>query len=259
MNSTNNSFETEKETLKEMTLAQIATKNYKSAEVFEKYDLDFCCNGNKSLVQACSEKGIDPDEIYGELLNSENSEVNKDMRFDDWELDFLVDYIVNNHHRYVRQSIPVIAAHAEKVVAKHGKNHPELIEIAKIFSTVYKDLGQHLIKEEELLFPYIKTLVKVKNNIMKYEAPFFGKIANPIKMMEIEHETAGNWLFDIRQLSENYSLPQDACNTYTVYYKELKEFEEDLHKHVYLENNILFPKSIILENKLIEENSNKIL
>ncbi len=249
---TNVNLEVEEHELKNMTLAQIVTKNYKSARIFEKYDLDFCCKGNKLLSQACIEKKMNVSQVLAELINIDTSIEGTDSRFGSWEPDFLVDYIVNVHHRYVMDTIPVISAHSRKVVEVHSKNHPELAEIAKIFSAVYKDLKQHLIKEEEILFPYIKNLVKVKKKLIKYEAPYFGKISAPIKMMEVEHETAGDGLFEIRKLSSNYATPADACNTFAVFYKELREFEDDLHKHVHLENNILFPNSIELEDRIIK-------
>ena len=245
-----NIFMTEQEAFQQLTLSQIVTKDHHAASVFEKYSLDFCCKGNKSLGEACKEKGINTEQILSELQN--NSLVSKEnaFRFNEWELDFLADYIINNHHQYVRNAIPVISAHAEKVASVHGKRHPETVEVSKVFSVVYKDLRQHIMKEEEILFPYIKYLVKVKNNCAKPEAPYFGTIKNPINMMEAEHTSAGDNLFNIRKLTDNYSLPADACTTYTTYYKELKEFEEDLHKHVYLENYILFPKAVKLEEKI---------
>ncbi len=248
-----NIFLTEKEAFHRLTLSQIVAKDHHAAAVFEKHNLDFCCKGNKSLGEACKEKGINADEILSELQNSNASKDDNGLRFNDWELDFLTDYIVNNHHQYVRNAIPIISAHAEKVAQVHGKRHPETIEINKIFSVVYKDLKQHLMKEEEILFPYIKYLVKIKNNGSKPEPPYFGTIKNPISMMEAEHTSAGDSLFQIRKLTDNYSLPADACTTYTTYYKELKEFEEDLHKHVYLENYILFPKAVKAEEKIFQE------
>jgi regulator of cell morphogenesis and NO signaling len=146
--------------------------------------------------------------------------------------------------------IPVIAAHTQKVASVHGENHPETIAIAKHFSVVYKDLKQHMMKEEQMLFPFIKYLSKAEQKKSSAERPFFGTVKNPIKMMEIEHQNAGDELSGIRDLSDNYTPPDDACNTYKVCYQELKEFEEDLHQHVHLENNILFPKSILLEDKI---------
>lgn len=247
---TDNNFLTEQEVFQQLTLSQIVTKDHKAAGVFEKYNLDFCCKGNKSLSDACREKGLNTQEILNELQNGTLAANDNSFRFNEWELDFLADYIINNHHQYVRNSIPLISAHADKVAHVHGKNHPETIELNKIFSIVYKDLRQHILKEEEILFPYIKYLVKVKNNGSKPERPYFGSIKNPIEMMEAEHTSAGDNLFQIRKLTDNYSLPPDACTTYTTYYKELKEFEEDLHKHVYLENYILFPKAIKLEEKI---------
>ncbi len=177
----------------------------------------------------------------------------REEQYYQWDLDFLADYIVNVHHKYVREIIPVISAHAEKIASKHGENHPEVISIANNFSIVYKDLKQHMMKEEQLLFPYIKYLVKTEKNAGIAEQPFFGTIKNPIQMMELEHESAGNLLGEIRNLTNEYTPPAEACNTFKVYYKELKDFEEDLHKHVHLENNILFPRAIELENKMFNK------
>jgi regulator of cell morphogenesis and NO signaling len=240
--------------LTELTLSEIVTNNYRTAAVFEKYGLDFCCHGKVSISEACGEKGINIEEVLAHLtiLNGDDLPRNQEQ-YDHWELDFLADYIINVHHKYVKDMIPVISAHAEKVESKHGSNHAELINVANSFSIVYKDLKQHMMKEEQLLFPYIKYLVNVEKNSSQAERPFFGTIKNPIRMMEAEHESAGNLLDEIGDLTNNYTPPADACNTFKVYYRELREFEGDLHKHVHLENNILFPRSIELENKLFDQ------
>lgn len=238
-------------TYSELTLADIVTNNIKTAGIFEKYDLDFCCGGNKTIAQACQENGTDPNVVYAEIENMGSAKVEIPERIDDWDLDFMVDYIVNNHHKFVVYMIPIISSHAEKVAAAHGKNHPETNRAAKIFSVVSKELKQHMMKEEEILFPYIKYLVKVRNGETKYEKPYFGRISNPIKMMELEHQSAGESMFSIKKLTNSYAIPSDACNTYKVCLKELREFEEDLHKHVHLENNVLFPKAVLLEEQLI--------
>ena len=239
------------ETYSELTLADIVTKNVKTAGIFEKYDLDFCCGGNKTITQACQENGTDPNLVYSEIEKMESAKVEISERFDDRDLDFMVDYIVNNHHKYVVYMIPIISSHAEKVVSAHGKNHPETIKVAKIFSGVSKELKQHMMKEEEILFPYIKYLVRVRNGETKFEKPYFSRIGNPINMMELEHQSAGESMYSIKKLANSYAIPSDACNTYKACLKELKEFEEDLHKHVHLENNVLFPKAVLLEEQLI--------
>jgi regulator of cell morphogenesis and NO signaling len=235
--------------LLEKTLSDIVTENYQAARVFEKYGLDFCCGGKKQFGKACSEKGVNPEALVEEIQKP-YSAAERTLRFNEWELDFLIDYIVNNHHQYVREMIPVVSAHVEKVAAVHGENHPETVDVAKIFGIIYKDLKQHMMKEEQILFPYIKYMVKAKQNNIPAEAPYFGQVAKPIKMMEAEHQAAGDGFEAIRKLTNDYTLPEDACNTFKAAYKELKEFEEDLHKHVHLENNILFPKSIELEHGL---------
>jgi regulator of cell morphogenesis and NO signaling len=235
----------------DQTMADIVTKNFKTAGIFEKYDLDFCCGGNKTIAQACRENGTDPDLVFSEIEKIESEKVEIPERIDDWDLDFIVDYIVNNHHKFVRYMIPIVSSHADKVASAHEKNHPETLTVAKVFSTIYKDLKQHMMKEEEILFPYIKYLVKVRNGEVKFEKPYFGRIGNPINMMELEHQSAGESMHSIRKLTNNYATPSDACNTYKVCLNELREFEEDLHKHVHLENNILFPKAVLLEEQLI--------
>ncbi len=250
---TENTLVEETGLLYQMTLSEIVNKDFRTAQIFEKYNLDFCCRGNKSLSEACNEKGLKSENVFSELQNISVNNAANSIRYDEWELDFLIDYIINNHHNYIRSITPLISSLAGKVVSAHGKNHPEVIKIAEIFSTLGKELSQHLMKEEQILFPYIKNLVKIKNNNSKYEPPYFSSVENPIRMMEAEHTAAGDDMYEIRNLSKNYLIPSDACNTFKVFYKELKEFEEDLHKHVYLENNILFPKSIELEKELLNK------
>ena len=234
------------------TLSEIVTDNYHTSAVFDKYDLDFCCRGNITFENACKENSLDPEIVFAEIEKVYSNSIFNDQRYDEWELDFLIDYILNIHHKYVSRMIPVIAEHCNKVVASHGESHPELNKIFEIFSIMYKDLKQHMLKEEQMLFPYIRKLVKAKQNKTKTERPYFGSVRNPIRMMESEHENAGDGFHEIKRRSNNYSIPEDGCETYAVLYKELKEFEDDLHKHIHLENNILFPKAIELENEMLK-------
>ena len=238
------------EKLVEKTLAEIMTDNVRSAIVFEEFGLDFCCRGNRLLKDACSEKNVDLQKVVNELTNLSKNGNGKDNP-NEWQLDFLVDYIINNHHQYVRRMIPVISLHADKVASVHGNNHPETLRIADLFLSVREELEGHMMKEERVLFPQIKQMVLNQQESSQFFPPPFGTIQNPIRMMEYEHTSAGDALYQIRELSNNYTHPDDACNTFKALYSELKEFEEDLHKHIHLENNILFPKSIILETELL--------
>ena len=227
--------------------------NFHTAAIFEKYNLDFCCNGKRTLADACSEKGINPENIIVEILNS--SESKEEIKPDEWTLDFLISYIIpNNHHSYVNRMLPVISAHTQKVASVHGENHPEMKKVAEIFALINVEMKHHMMKEEKILFPHINKLVVLANNERDESAPYFGTIKNPIAMMEAEHQSAGDGMFEIRELTNNYTPPADACETYKISFKELKEFEKDLHKHIHLENNILFPKAIKLEETLFNKN-----
>jgi regulator of cell morphogenesis and NO signaling len=239
--------------LKNFLLRDIVTKNFHTAEVFEKYGLDFCCNGNRPLSEACEKKGINPDTVVnevGEILTSESTDNN---HYNEWELDFLVQYIINNHHAYVRKAIPQIQAHCKKVATVHGDNHPHMKKVKELFDEVAEEMQSHMQKEETILFKIIRYLVDSQRFNEKPKTGGFGSVKNPIDAMESEHDMAGGKMEQIRDLTNNYTLPEDACSTFALTYKQLDEFEKDLHKHVHLENNILFPKSIKLEEELLKK------
>lgn len=232
------------------TLGQIATKDLRKAQIFKKYGLDFCCGGKKTVKEACKEKGLDVTKIEQELQQADKMPASRPLPYNDWSLDFLSDYIVNTHHSYVQKNLPDLRAYAEKVMKVHGNRHPELLPIYQLVEEVNAELTAHMVKEEKVLFPYIKELVAARNNAQPLHTAHFGSVQNPINMMEMEHEMVGKNLAQIRELTNNYSLPEDACASYSLLYRMLDEFEEDLHLHVHLENNILFPKALEIENRL---------
>jgi len=239
------------EQLLEKQVGSIVASDYRTAAVFEKYGIDFCCNGGKPLGIACSEKQLDPTRVTTELLGLEKETKSQDFRPAEWDLDALADHIVNTHHTYVRQSLPIIQAHLEKVIAVHGKNHSELAGIGQRFEAIAGELTQHMRKEELVLFPHIKNLATAERSGSALRPPPFGSIRNPIRMMENEHQSAGEGFAFIRSASNDLTPPEDACTTYRVLYRELADFERDLHQHIHLENNILFPRSIGLEGRVV--------
>jgi regulator of cell morphogenesis and NO signaling len=238
----------------EETLGQIAARDLRKAQTFIKYGLDFCCNGKRTLKEACAEKGLDILVIDQELQRTVLAPSSRPLPYNDWGLIFLIEYIVNTHHHYVVKNLPEIMTNIVKVMRIHGSVHSELSKIHELVKEVNAELTAHLMKEEKILFPYIKELVTAKNKQKKeldYTAQF-GTIQSPINMMEMEHELVGKHLAKLRELSNNYSPPEDACASYSLVYRMLDEFEEDLHLHIHLENNILFPKAIELEKQLNE-------
>lgn len=230
---------------KDKTVAQAVTENIKAAHVFKKHGIDFCCGGGISIEKACIKKDIDFELLKKELLNVDK--IPKAYDYNSWKLDFLIDHIINVHHSYVEQAIPLILQYSARVAQVHGHHYVEVVEINKLFMAVANELTAHMKKEEIILFPYIKKLLDLKANGQEITPPPFGTINNPIAMMEQEHETAGDIFKTIAELSNNYTPPQDACNTFRALYAKLDEFEQDLHQHIHLENNILFPKAILLE------------
>jgi regulator of cell morphogenesis and NO signaling len=233
---------------REMTIRSVVADDYRAAAVFERHGIDFCCGGNRPIAEACRERGTDDRQVVAEL-EAALASAQDQPRFAAWDLDFLATYIVNNHHAYVRQAVGPMQAHTHKVAEVHGEHHPEVKEIAQRFDLVVADLTAHMAKEERMLFPYISRLSAAARGGELPVAPF-GTIANPIGEMEIEHKNAGDHLAAIRTLSGGFVPPSDACTTFKVTYQELQAFEADLHRHVHLENNILFPRAIDLEREL---------
>lgn len=230
----------------EETLGEIAAKDLRKAQIFKKFGLDFCCGGKKTVKEACNEKGLDVRVVEQKLQNVNGVHSGRPLPYNDWNLDFLADYIVNTHHSYVRQNLPDIRAYAEKVMMVHGANHPELFQVHLAVKKVVEELTTHMEQEETALFPYIKKLVAAANN--GGEKP--GALPEPIKNYEADHEKVGQELSTLRSITDNYRLPEDACATYSLLFRMLDEFEDDLHLHIHLENNILFPKTLKLEKEL---------
>lgn len=228
----------------------IVTEDYRAAAVLEKYGIDFCCGGAKPLGSACQEVGADRDALLRDLA-ALGDRPSTDPRVDTWELDVLADYIVENHHAYVRSVLGPLLQHTRKIAEVHGARHREVVEIAHLFDGIAAELTAHMMKEEHVLFPYIRELAAAARGGRPVGPSPFGTIENPIRVMEMEHDRAGDSLHRIHALSGGYTVPADGCATYRVTYQELEAFERDLHRHVHLENNILFPKAIALEAKTI--------
>ena len=227
-------------TYKQTKIGDIVTQDFRAAEVFKKAGIDFCCGGSQSLEDACRDKKLDVAEIESELEKLENSEPGSSHKFNEWKLDFLCDYIVNTHHQTVMKLLPELTFYTQKIAEVHGDNHPELSEIANLFAQVDTELRQHLCNEEEVLFPAIREVLKTNSAESK------ATIISEITRMTGEHEFAGGAMDKINELSHRYAVPEDGCNTYRVAYKLLEQFEDDLHIHVHLENNILYPKAMKL-------------
>lgn len=233
----------------ESIIGEIVAQNYKAASIFKAHRIDFCCNGNRSIATASKEKNIDESLILKELSEVLTKREEADIDFQSWPIDLLADYIKKKHHRYVVAKIAEITPYLKRVANVHGDNHPELLEIRELFGQTAEELTSHMQKEENVLFPYIIEMVDKKSRGEKLIKPPFGSIENPINAMHIEHDNEGVRFRKISELSNNYETPEDGCNTYRVTYSLLEEFENDLHRHIHLENNILFPAAIEFEKE----------
>lgn len=226
------------------TIGEIVANDYNAASVFREAGIDFCCGGKKSLSDACAEKGINPEELVRKLDKAESYSNNVALKFNEWEPGFLCDYITNVHHTFVRKALPELLQYTEKIAKVHGQRHPELLEVAGLFVKINDELVPHMKKEDEVLFPAIKGM----SNIDKKDED--KKIVRKeLVALTAEHESAGSAMDRITEITGNYKLPEDACNTYRIAFDLLEKFEVDLHTHVHLENNILFPKSLKLSNQ----------
>lgn len=225
------------------TIGEIVAGDYRTARVFENHGIDFCCGGNVALAAICTQKGIDLAAIVAELETVRSTPVERSQNYVSWEMPFLTDYIINAHHTYLKENTGQIAAYTHKIAAVHGAHHPEVIEIATIFDKIAGDMAIHLREEEEVFFPAIKRADAAKKAGAAPAQKDLETIKDSLRKLSHEHEEIGDAIHTIRHLAKEYALPGDVCNTFVVTYQKLKEFEDDLHKHVHLENNILFLKA----------------
>jgi regulator of cell morphogenesis and NO signaling len=234
--------------LEHATIGEIVANDYRTASVFDRFGLDFCCGGKRTLAEACRSQGVDPAAVVSALPASDEPPAeSRGMPDATWTVDALAAYIVTTHHRYVREQAPVIASRLAKLVMVHGARHPELQTIAAHFGEVVDELHVHMRKEEELLFPYMCALAVAHRDGLAAPPNLFGTVRNPIRMMEAEHNSAGHELALIRELTRDYEVPADGCTAYRVGFEEMAAFDRDLRMHIHLENNVLFPKAVALE------------
>ena len=227
----------------DVTVGDLVTRDFRAAAVFHRLGIDFCCGGGKPLGDVCRTKGLDPAQVVSEIDRACAAPDPAAPDYAAWSADTLTHHIVGRHHGYCRDVLPTIAAHARKLAQVHGAGHPELVEIAGLFEGVRDEMLSHMAKEEGVLFPYIDLLAASRRGgVAPFPAPF-GDVGNPIRMMEAEHESVGAAMARIRALTADYAVPADACTTWRITLQELEAFEHDLHEHVHLENNVLFPKA----------------
>ncbi|HRG17852.1 MAG TPA: iron-sulfur cluster repair di-iron protein [Flavobacterium lutivivi] len=236
-------------TIEKTTVGEYVATDFRTAALFSKYKIDFCCKGNKTLHEVCQAKGLDINQIESEINTVLNTGSSSEMDFKSFSPNLLIDYIIEKHHEYIQEKTPVLLIYLDKLCKVHGERHPELFEINSLFKIASSELLNHLQKEEIVLFPFIKTMVSAIRNYETIQQPGFGTVENPIAMLKQDHETEGNLFAKISELTNEYNPPIDACETYRVTFAMLKEFEQDLHKHIHLENNILFQKAIELEDR----------
>ncbi len=239
----------------ERTLAEIVNEDLRTADVFKKFGMDFCCGGGRSLEAACSKHGVEAEEVLRELNKLEQKAEHKPDDFADWPVDRLVEHIVAKHHAYLEEALPMIEEYAAKVAKVHGPSHPEVLQVQEIFMGLAWELRVHLKKEENILFPYLMHLAKAQRGEENLQLPTFGKAENPIRQMMHEHDDAGDALKKLRAITRGFYPPEYACNTWRAYYRKLEELEGDLFLHVHLENNVLFPKAIALEEEVAAANA----
>ncbi len=229
------------------TVRELALENPNATRVFERLGIDYCCGGGKTLEQACASAHVSLDGVLASLAEGQAVPA-ADRDWTNASLAELAHHIVDTHHQYVKQEAPRLEQLADKVASVHGQNHPEVAHIRATFQALAMELSSHLWKEEQILFPYIEEMEQAVSHGCPVPPCRFGTVQNPVRMMVMEHDSAGDALRELRASSSNYTVPPDACVTYKTFYAALEAFEADLHQHIHLENNILFPRAMQMES-----------
>jgi regulator of cell morphogenesis and NO signaling len=234
------------------TVGELAVAIPGATRVFEALGIDYCCGGNRTLDEVCRISNLTVENVLHSLTQTEQA-IPANQQTQDWQktsLTALFNYIVDYHHAFTRKELERLEALINKVCSVHGQNHPELLQLQTLFQAINKDLLPHMLKEEQVLFPYIEKLEKASLNNGSIPVPFFHTLQNPVRMMMFEHDAAGEILAEMRLLTNNYTVPPEGCISYKTLYQALQDFEYDLHQHIHLENNLLFPRAIELEDRM---------
>jgi regulator of cell morphogenesis and NO signaling len=231
------------------TVREFAVELPQAIRLFEKLGIDYCCGGGKPLSEACAQAKIPVDDVLRQLKDNEKQPPGA-TNWAKAPLSDVMDYIVARHHAYVKQELPRLEQLLNKVVGKHAEAHPELNKVKTIFAGLRDELTSHLMKEESVLFPYVRSMEESIRGTAKLRPSCFGTVRNPIHMMELEHDSAGDALRELRAVTNGFVSPEEGCFSFKALYKGLEEFEEDLHQHIHMENNILHPRAIELEARI---------
>ena len=235
------------------TVANIVRQDYRTADVFKKYGINYCCSGSISLKDACEQNEVDFDYILEELeASTKDISIPNNLDFSGWKTDFLVDYIINVHHNYLSQALPALEVHLLSFVESHREKLPELVELGEVFRELSSVLRNHNRYEEEIIFPYIKQIENAHRRKESYGNLFVKTLRKPLGNIEIEHKKISAILKEIRQLTNNYTYPENACTSHRVVFHKLKELDNYMVQHKHLENNILFPRAIQMEKELLQ-------
>jgi regulator of cell morphogenesis and NO signaling len=227
--------------LMDKTVRELAVETPNATRVFEKLKIDYCCGGGRSLADACAAAGVELSDVTQLLEQAKQTEA---VGVPTTNLTELIDYIVDKHHTFTRDEMERITALLLKVSSKHGANHPELLEVQRLFGTLCEELRPHMLKEEMVLFPFVKQMEQALASGAPIPFAPFGTVGNPVRMMMLEHDLAGDILRALRAVTKEYAVPADGCISYQTLYRALEEFERDMHQHIHLENNVLFPRAV---------------
>jgi regulator of cell morphogenesis and NO signaling len=234
----------------ERTVGSIVAEDYRAAAVLTKHGIDFCCKGGRSVQEVCERKKIDQAKLAQDITAELARSAKDGLDAANWPLDRLADHVETVHHRYVEERGPIIRKYLAKLCAVHGDRHPELFILQEEFDGCMGAMAVHMKKEELVLFPFVRQLVRSERNGEPARKPPFGTVENPVHMMMEDHDAEGERFERMRAASDGFNMPADGCATYATAFSMLKEFEEDLHLHIHLENNIMFPRAVALEKKL---------
>lgn len=239
--------------IEEKSVGELVAEDYRTAGVFEKHQIDFCCHGKRKIGDVIKDANISLEELTDEIKKATEGALEPQSDFRTWPLDLLSEYIIRTHHKYAETQIGVIKPYLDKICEVHGNKHPELLQIRDIFNKVAGEIVVHQRKEELMIFPFIKRMVKAKESNQPFQHNPSKSVEDPLNLLREEHDIQGDSFKNIAKLSNNYQVPEDGCNTYKVTLNLIREFESDLHKHIHLENNILFPRALDLEKELTEK------